>query len=37
MGWLEIQIIEYLQKGTRLFLEIKKFLTCVSDGEVIVL
>ena len=33
MGWLKIQKLEYLENGTYLFYEIKKFLTCVSDIE----
>ena len=39
MGWLKIQKFEYLENGTQLFYEIKKFLTCASDDtlwEVIV-
>ena len=27
MGWLKIQKLEYLENGTELFYEIKKFLT----------
>ena len=30
MGWLKIQKFGYLENGT--FYEIKKFLTCTSDG-----
>ena len=40
MGWLKIQKVEHLEKGTEFFYEIKKFLVCASDGtflEVIVL
>ena len=40
MGWLKIQKPEYLENGTSLFYEIKKFLICASDDtfwEVIVL
>ena len=40
MEWLEIQELEYLENGTELFHEIKKFLICASYDtvrEVIVL
>ena len=32
MGWLKTQKLEYLENGTWLFYETKKFLTCASDG-----
>ena len=40
MGWLKIQKLEYLENGTELFNEIKKFLNSISYDtvrEVIVL
>ena len=39
-GMVKIQKLEYLEKGTYLFYEIRKFLTCALDDtflEVIVL
>ena len=32
MGWLKIQKLEYLENGTQLLYETKKFLICASDG-----
>ena len=32
MGWLKIQKLEYIENGAYFFYEIKKFLTCTSDG-----
>ena len=40
MGWLKIQKLAYLENGTLLFYEIKKYLTCALYDlllEVIVL
>ena len=35
IGWLKIQKLEYLENGTQFFYEIKKFLTCASDGHIL--
>ena len=34
MEWLKIQKLEYLENGTKIFYEIKKFLTRASDDSV---
>ena len=31
--WLKIQTLEYLENGTEIFCEIKKFLTSASDAR----
>ena len=32
LGWLKIQKLKYLEKGTEFFYKIKKFVICALDG-----